>query len=328
MLARDIVQRRETRLDARELGGIEVEPSPVVAQRARGLGELDAGRLQQRDDLGERGVVAGERRQPLGELREPHRQRVVAVGQQALAGRRGLEQRARVAEARLRGGELGPLAVAHRERGELALPCGEVFALGRRGFGGVRRRIAMLDRGAPRAPLRGNFPRERDEAAECVEERALFLGVLERLVRVLTVQVDQLLAQRAELRKRHRVAVDEGPRAALRVEHAAHQHFAVLVGERVLGEPGARVRRVGDVERGRELRPLGAGPDLPHFEAVAEQEPERVEEDRLARTGFAGEHGEPGIELEVERVDEHEVADRQVAEHRASGGGRRGACRR
>ncbi len=186
----------------------------------------------------------------------------------------------------------------------------------------------MLDRGAPRAPLRGNFPRERDEAAERVEQRALFLGVLERLVRVLAVQVDQLLAQRAELRQRHRVAVDEGPRAALRIEHATHQHLAVLVGKRVLGEPGTRVRRVGDVERGRELRPFGAGPDLPHFEAVAEQEPERVEEDRLARTGFAGEHGKPGIELEVERVDEHEVADRQVAEHRASGGGRQGACRR
>ena len=66
---------------------------------------------------------------------------------------------------------------------------------------------------------------------------------------------------------------------------------------------------------GRELGTLGAGADLPHLEAVAEQQPERVEQDRLAGAGFAGEDGQALGELDVERCDDDEVADRKRAQH-------------
>ena len=44
--------------------------------------------------------------------------------------------------------------------------------------------------------------------------------------------------------------------------------------------------------------------------------PERVEQDRFACAGLAGQHRESRVELDVERIDEHEVADRQQAQHR------------
>ncbi len=144
--------------------------------------------------------------------------------------------------------------------------------------------------------------------------------MLQRLVGVLAVQVHQPLAERGELRERHRLAVDESARAALRIEHATHQHLALVAGQRVLREPGAYAGCVGHVERGGQLRPLGARTNLANLETVAEQQPERVEQDRLACAGLAGQHGESGIELDIERVDEHEVADRQQAQHLWRGG--------
>jgi hypothetical protein len=116
--------------------------------------------------------------------------------------------------------------------------------------------------------------------------------------------------QLGELRERDRVAVDERPRAALRVEHTAQQHLVGVARELVLDEPGGDPGLVAGGEHRRQLGPLRACAELPRLEAVAEQQRERVDEDRLARAGLAGQHGESGAELHVEGVDEDEVADR------------------
>ena len=50
--------------------------------------------------------------------------------------------------------------------------------------------------------------------------------------------------------------------------------------------------RVRDVELRGELRAFGARAQLAQLEAVAQQQAERVEQDRLAGAGLAGEHGE------------------------------------
>ena len=48
------------------------------------------------------------------------------------------------------------------------------------------------------------------------------------------------------------------------------------------------------------------------------RQPERVEQDRLARPGLAGEHAKPGFEIEVERLDEDDIADGKLPQHRAA----------
>ena len=82
-------------------------------------------------------------------------------------------------------------------------------------------------------------------------------------------------------------------------------------------EPCRDARCVGDVEPGGEFGARGAGPQLAQFEPIAEQQRQRVEQDRLARAGLAGQHGEAALELDVERIDDDEIADRECAQHAA-----------
>ena len=51
MLARSIVDRRETRLDALQLCRIEIEATAIIAKRARRFVQLNRGWLNERDDL-------------------------------------------------------------------------------------------------------------------------------------------------------------------------------------------------------------------------------------------------------------------------------------
>ena len=69
------------------------------------------------------------------------------------------------------------------------------------------------------------------------------------------------------------------------------------------------------LERGRHLPLLRA---LPHQRGVAartERQREGVQQDRLAGAGLAGEHGKPVGEIDVEPIDQDDVADRKPDEH-------------
>ena len=50
-----------------------------------------------------------------------------------------------------------------------------------------------------------------------------------------------------------------------------------------------------------------------------EQEPDRLREDRLARTGLAGDRVEPGRELQLRLPDQHEILDAQPSQHPVDG---------
>ncbi len=53
---------------------------------------------------------------------------------------------------------------------------------------------------------------------------------------------------------------------------------------------------------------FGSGP-------AAGQQLQGVDQDRLAGPGLPGEHREPGVQLELHRIDDREVADLQVSQH-------------
>ena len=74
------------------------------------------------------------------------------------------------------------------------------------------------------------------------------------------------------------------------------------------------------VEGGGELGALRARLQLALLEAVADEERERVEQDRLAGAGLAGEDGEAAVELEIERFDDDEIPDRQKPKHQVRRG--------
>ena len=114
-------------------------------------------------------------------------------------------------------------------------------------------------------------------------------------------------------------AVDPRAASALRIQRAAQEQRTPSAEARSCSASHSRCRDARPLEHGGELGSLGARPQLPQLEPIAEQEAERIEQDRLSRAGLAGQHREAGIELEVERFDDDEIADGQQAKHRRCG---------
>ena len=57
-----------------------------------------------------------------------------------------------------------------------------------------------------------------------------------------------------------------------------------------------------------------AGPDEVAGGAAAEQEIDRSDENRLARSGFAGQDVQAGVEFDLDRIDDRKVGDREESE--------------
>ena len=134
-------------------------------------------------------------------------------------------------------------------------------------------------------------------------------GVGQRAIVVLAVDLDQRLAELLHDLHAHRLVVDEGAGAAVG-ELGAAQDQLVLVGDVVGLEDRARRVIAADLEHGGDLPLLRALADQRLVAAAAERQREGVQQDRLAGAGLAGEHGEPRGEIDVQLVDQDDVADR------------------
>ena len=134
-------------------------------------------------------------------------------------------------------------------------------------------------------------------------------------MRVLPMDVEEEFTGFAQLRDRRRMAVDERAAAAASIERAPQQQHARITAQRMLIKP-RRERPAGrGIEFRCDFRTLRAVADHRRVGAAAHSELERVHQDRLARAGLAGEHREPRLELELERLDDDKIADAQLAEH-------------
>src|ERR1700741_333178 len=151
--------------------------------------------------------------------------------------------------------------------------------------------------------LRNEFFRSRMR----IQQRALGRGTKQRLVLVLAMDVDEVLARGLELRERRGVAVDEAARAAAAVDAASQDHAAGIAGETALLEPIDQGRLGIDFEFGRQLGALGAFAHQGGIAAAADQELDRVDQDRLAGAGFPREHGESRPEFQGNFLEDDEV---------------------
>ena len=142
---------------------------------------------------------------------------------------------------------------------------------------------------------------ERDGARVAVERGALHGGVEQRLVCVLSVQVDQVAAELGELARGRQPPVDVGTAAALTRDHPR---------EDGLGS-GLRVH-----EATLDARLGGAVPHERGVGPATDQQLDRLDDERLARTGLAGDGGEAGPEHEVQVGDDPEIDDVQLDQHR------------
>jgi len=167
---------------------------------------------------------------------------------------------------------------------------------------------------APGAP--GLVHRARIHARLLVEQRAHGCRAREALPGVLAMDLHQVFGRLAQLRHGGTAAVDPGSAAALLIHSAPQQEQAFGCFEAGLVQPVGQ--RCGAVELRAHLR---TGRTFAHAQRIGpgpEHELQRVHEDRLACARLAREHREAAPEVEFEPVHEHEITQREPAQHQAT----------
>ncbi|MNS80909.1 hypothetical protein D3C72_1146060 [compost metagenome] len=324
VLARRRVQRLHARFHGLQAFRIEFEPVDVARQRMRGFLDLHLRRFQRGEHVAQRGIDIGQLLEPVHHAVEHGQHGAIGLGQRFQRGAAAVDQAGRVREAVVFALDLFPFARLGRQLVEFAHLPFQPLAL-KLHFARLRLHgLALAHAGAPGPPRLRHRAGLFGQARVGVEQVALGVRPQQQLVGVLAVDVHELVAHLAQLGQRGRRAVDERLATAARIDGAAQQHgaFAVqaglVAGQLTLGQPG--VERCVRAEGGADAC---AGAAFAHHAGVgafAEHQGQCIDQDGLAGAGLAGEDGKAGGEVEVERIDDDEIADGQAAEHRGLGG--------
>ena len=169
---------------------------------------------------------------------------------------------------------------------------------------------------APGDPQRGASPELR-LAGEPVEQVELVGGPGEAALLELPRHRHEPLGRGGHVLARSAAAPGIGARAAVR-EDAPCEHEPLLVLGPQLGKR-ARLLVVEEarrrVELGLDVRLVAVRPDERRVAARAEQQADRLGQDRLPGAGFAGDRVQPGPERELGLADQDEVLDAEPAKH-------------
>ncbi len=117
-----------------------------------------------------------------------------------------------------------------------------------------------------------------------------------------------------------RLIVHERARTPVGELHTPQDQF-ILDGN-VIGSKQRPRRMVAcDIESGRHLPLVEALPDKRLVASAAQSQRECIEQNRLSRAGLASKHGKAAREIDVEPLDQNNVANGQSGEHRNPGPG-------
>ena len=136
---------------------------------------------------------------------------------------------------------------------------------------------------------------------------------------MLSVNVDDQCADVAQQRKRHRHAIEIAARTAVVGDDAADRELVVRFDGLFREDRAQRLRAFADVERRGELGALRSRAYDFGAALAAREQCERIDNDRFARAGFSGEHGESGAHFELDQIDDGEVTNLQVGQHGSLG---------
>ena len=313
VFARGRAQRKQPLLDALELARIAVGNAQglfEVCARLLQRGEGGIERLDRRPDQGLR--LFGPAFEP-AQGRGEHRHRL-AAGKRLMRGAQILGDFFRLHHRRAPIGKRGLLARLRRKARQLLdrMPQPVGLALCAFDLGAV-----ACDRvfgRALRAPGLRYIRRLAFKPAIGVEQQAMGGRINQRAGVVLAVDLDERRAEALQGLHAHRLIVDEGAGAAVGELRAPQDQLTVR------GDVMRRQQRpcrvlAGQLERRRHLTLLRALAHQARIAARAEREREGIEQDRLAGAGLAGQHREPGVEVDIEPIDQHDVADREAGQH-------------
>ena len=150
-----------------------------------------------------------------------------------------------------------------------------------------------------------------------IEDIDVGLRVQEALCLMLAVYRDQARRQVLQQRDGHQGAIDRGPRLPRALDLASDHDLVALCRQPV----GVRVRReAGGLQDSLHDGLALAGPDQLARGPGAQQDPERVDQDRLPSSRFSCQEVEPGAELELEPGDKGYIADFKELDHQGDPG--------
>ena len=139
---------------------------------------------------------------------------------------------------------------------------------------------------------------------------------------VLAVDLDQCRAERAQHLDAHWLVIDEGTGTAIGKLNPAHDQLVLDCGigdQIVLRQQATRRMLPADVEGGGHLALLGAFANQSRVAARTERQRKRVEQDRLAGAGLAGQRGKACAEVDIQAIDQNDIANGKAGEHRITG---------
>ena len=154
-------------------------------------------------------------------------------------------------------------------------------------------------------------------ADEGVEQLELVRRPRKPALGELARQDEQPLGRRDDVLARDAPAPGIGPRAAVRAD-PARDHEARLVLRPELTERLEALlleEALRHLELGLDERLGRGGANRGRVALRAEEQPDRLGDDRLPRAGLARQRNEPRVELEVCLADQDEVFDPQPAQH-------------
>jgi hypothetical protein len=138
---------------------------------------------------------------------------------------------------------------------------------------------------------------------------------------MLAVDLDRQSADLAKQSGGNRRSSDERTASAVGLEGTPQdQRLPVVRLDPLLGQQCMDGMIGRQLDLGGDRGGVFAASHEPRVRARTERQPQCIEQDRLARAGLASEYAQSFVELELELLDEHDVADCELPQHGAPAG--------
>ena len=141
-------------------------------------------------------------------------------------------------------------------------------------------------------------------------------GVRQRAVIMLAVNFNEARANRTQSLNGDGLIIHKRARAAIRHLHAPQNQFT-LINDVLLLEQSPHRMISRNLENRRHLSLRLAVPHQRAITACPQGQRKRIKQNGFSRARLAGEHAEPVLEHEIEAVDQNNVTNRKLYEHRA-----------
>ena len=147
----------------------------------------------------------------------------------------------------------------------------------------------------------------------CVEQPALGIAAQQRMMGILAMDVGQEVGHFTQLAQCRRSAIDIGARTPRVVDHSPQQAgIDIKIGR---AQPCFQSAPCSHIKLGGNLRTLGPAAHYGGIRTLTQGQRQRIDKNRLAGAGLAGQSTETTRELQFKAVDNDEITNDQTQEH-------------